>query len=638
MFNLPINQKWTFPSNNYGQVIGINDSGIETFAGTRIKSLAREICQNSVDARLDYKLPTRVEFSTFEIDPHTIPDFATLEDALKRSLDFWGSLKAQKAKEFFEKALQMISAKSLVCLRISDYNTFGLRGSHAECQTPWCDLTKSAGASDKSGGGGGSFGIGKFAPFACSTLRTVFYSTYADDDVSASQGVARLTSFRNKNNEITQGIGFYGNEKNSPMYAQYSLDPDYVRKDGETGTDIFILGFTEEAGWKDKLVASILDSFLYAVYSCALTVDVDGITIDKDSLPCLMESYKSYLKEHADEYYQTLVNDKLAKTFTREYSDEPETAGTLTLRLMIMPGFCRHVAMIRKNGMKIMDKDRISSLIPFAGTLLIEGEAINSYLLNLENPQHLRWEMDRAKNRAQLERLNRFFMKFIKASLNEMRDDDTEDSLDPSVGEYLSANDSEEASNEEHAEGINDAIKAINVHTTKVMPKPSDTATEEYTGQTLVEAEDGDIFVTDLPGDGGSGSDGNGGHGGQGGGKNPGNGSGDEPTEHKKKLSSIPPANVRNMIRNKEAGEYTIVFTPLISAESGILEVFMSAESQNYEALIKNATCKECPNLKFSQNQIKELVFTAGKPLRIDIQLDYYDYCSMEVKAYGNQV
>ena len=82
----------------------------------------------------------------------------------------------------------------------------------------------------------------------------------------------------------------------------------------------------------------------------------------------------------------------------------------------------------------------------------------------------------------------------------------------------------------------------------------------------------------------------------------------------------------------------TIVFTPMISAQNGIMDVFMSAESQNYEASIVSATCASCPDLKISNNRISNLVFTANQPLRIDIQLDYHDYCSMEVKAYGNQV
>lgn len=44
--------EWNFPSNNHGKVKGISDSGVETFQGTPLKSLAREICQNSLDAAI----------------------------------------------------------------------------------------------------------------------------------------------------------------------------------------------------------------------------------------------------------------------------------------------------------------------------------------------------------------------------------------------------------------------------------------------------------------------------------------------------------------------------------------------------------------------------------------------------------
>ena len=110
------------------------------------------------------------------------------------------------------------------------------------------------------------------------------------------------------------------------------------------------------------------------------------------------------------------------------------------------------------------------------------------------------------------------------------------------------------------------------------------------------------------------------------------------PIEHPKKFVSVAASRIRNVIKDKSAGWYTIVFTPSISAENGIMDVFMSAESQNYEAAIINASCAECPHLKISKNRISNLTFTEKKPLRIEIQLDYHDYCSMEVKAYGNQV
>lgn len=635
MFNLM--QKWNFPSNNYGQILGIADSGIETFKGTPIKSLAREICQNSLDAALDNNEPTRIEFKAFEIDPRQIPDYTNLEDALKRALDFWSQQQSDKAKTFFKKALEVIHKPAITCLRISDFNTSGLVGSREEYNSPWCNLTKSSGASDKSGSNGGSFGIGKFAPYACSALRTVFYSTIDKDDVCASQGVSRLTSFKNKKNEITQGTGFYGNDKNSPMYKQYSLDPAYSRNAENFGTDIYITAFTGDKGWQHQMVASVLDGFLYAIYNGTLVVDVDGIIISKDTLADLMISHKEYFNEHADEYYQALTDEKLARTFIKELTDDPEVIGKLTLRLIIMPSFSRRVAMIRQTGMKIKDKGNINGLIPFAGTLFIEGDAINSYLRSLENPQHIEWEVERAENKSKANRLLKTLLHFIKASLDEMKNDESEEAIDPTVGEYLSASDFEQSPNQERAEILQDSIKDIKIRVTEVAPKPSDASTGEA-GRTLIDDDDGDVFITDLPGEGGSGSQGQEGHGGNGGGNNPGDGGGDIPVEHRKKLSAISAVSVRNMVRNKTTGEYTIVFIPTSSATNGILEVFMSAESQNYEATIVAASCSECPDLKFEKNRINNLTFTEKKAIRINIQFDYHDYCSLEVKAYGNQV
>ena len=70
--------KWSFPSNSDGLIFGIADSGVETFKGTPIKSLAREICQNSIDANLENGQPTRIEFELFDLPVKDIPDFAGL--------------------------------------------------------------------------------------------------------------------------------------------------------------------------------------------------------------------------------------------------------------------------------------------------------------------------------------------------------------------------------------------------------------------------------------------------------------------------------------------------------------------------------------------------------------------------------
>lgn len=296
--------------------------------------------------------------------------------------------------------------------------------------------------------------------------------------------------------------------------------------------------------------------------------------------------------------------------------------------------------MIRQPGMKIKDKGNISGIIPFAGTLFIEGTAINSYLRDLENPQHLEWEIGRIEDKekkSKAKRLLSTLTRFIKASLDEMQNDDSEDALDPTVGEYLSAVDCDESPNQDQTERILDRIEDIKVRVTEIVQKPLDLPTGN-TGINLIDDESGDSVVTDLPGEGGSGNKGQGGHGGNGGGDAPGDGGGNDPIEHRKKLAPIPAVSIRNIIRNKKTGEYTIVFTPSTSATNGILEVFMSAESQNYEAVIVAVSCPDCPTLKYEKNKIIGLIFTEKKALRVDIQLDYRDFCSLEVKAYGSQI
>lgn len=630
-------QSWNFPSNNYGQIFGIADSGVETFNGTPMKSLAREICQNSIDANLKDGQPTRIEFVPFEIQPKDIPGFNDLTDAFRRSLKFWSLQKSTKAKNFFSCAIAAAGKPKIMCLRISDFNTTGLTGSTEEYNSPWCNLTKSTGASDKSGTNGGSFGIGKFAPYACSQFRTVFYSTADSTGVCAYQGVARLTSFKNKNGETTQGTGFYGNDKNVPVPAQISLDPNFSRDKKNSGTDIFILGFNGENDWKHKMVASILDGFLHAIYTGNLIVNVAGIEVSKDTLPELMESHKAYFEEHADEYYQALTADeKISPTFTKEITDSG-MRGKITLRLMIMPDMHRRVAMVRQTGMKIKDKGNINGLIPFAGLLYIEGDELNGYLRNLENPQHLEWEIERAENKPQARQLLASFTKFIKEKLDELKNDDSEEALDPSVGEFLSADQEEEKKDEEMAENLNDTIKNIEVHQAPRSPKPSSSQTAG-SGTTEVDDPEGDIIVDDIPGEGGRDGDGQGGNGSGGGGHGTGTGGGDEPVEHRKSLSSIAPTKSRVVCTDKSNGQYVVTFVPVATATNGVLDLYMSAESQNYNASIVSVSCDSFPDITFKDNRVMGLIFTEGTPIKLKVQLNYHDYCSMEVKAYGNKV
>ena len=627
--------EWRFPSNDYGQIFGIADSGVETFKGTPMKSLAREICQNSIDAGVDNQT-VNVEFQTFQIKRDAVPHFDQLMDAFHCAEEFWSVQHSQKAVKFFKNAQKAGQKEYIRCLRISDFHTSGLTGSDQDYNSPWCNLTKSTGASDKSGTAGGSFGIGKFAPFACSDFRTVFYSTLDKDGIKAYQGVARLTSFKKDDGTVTQGTGFYGLEKNMPVRDQIFLDPRFMRPDGMSGTDIYILGFDPDEDWVTQMVVSVLDGFLYAVFSGRLIVRIEDIEISKDHLPKLMEQYKDKFKEHADEYYQVLCADEKS---CPEYQLDVDGLGTAHLKILISPGLWHRVALVRGTGMKIMDRGYISNIIPFAGIMYIEGDALNTFLRSLENPQHTKWETDRADDKKKAKKITQKLYGFIRSCFNEQKKEGGGAPLDPAVGQYLAAED--EGKQENREETLTDVIREVTLTPRTVRP-PADSGAPSENPDTGVKAGEndpkGNETSTGLPGEGSGRGSGNG-NGSGGGGSDEGPGPGTHPVDHKQKIVYIRPSKKRAVCKSRKTGEYQIFYTPAVSAANGYLEVFIAAESGDYSTDAVSASLSDGTPLKVEQNRITGLTFEAGKPLKINLKLDFGgDYCSMEVKGYGHTV
>ena len=63
------NIRWDFPSLGTGNEQGFSNAAIETFKGSElIDNLAREICQNSLDAKLNDTLPVIVRFDLKNYD------------------------------------------------------------------------------------------------------------------------------------------------------------------------------------------------------------------------------------------------------------------------------------------------------------------------------------------------------------------------------------------------------------------------------------------------------------------------------------------------------------------------------------------------------------------------------------------
>lgn len=430
--------KWNFPLYNYGRRQGISDSGVETFRGDRYKHLAKEICQNSLDAAKDKNQIVKVEFEKLYIKEEDIPGYIryieVFEQCYKTSRDGSG-----KVKNFFNYTREVLNKKTIPVLRISDFNTIGLVGSKEERDTPWNDLIKAVGISNKEGEAGGSFGIGKYAAFACSNLRTIFYSTYDIDGINAYQGVVEVINFEDVDGKEKDGEGYFGiGNKNEPIFERLVLDKNFNRNDS-TGTDIYVIAFIEQEDWVESITYAVVDSFLIAIYNGKLEVKIGDVLINKDTLENIIENKIDYNKlgisKSPLDFYRVLTSEEtVVKSFSL-HEHKGDYLGEFKLYLLIDNDLTtRRVLMARVNGMKVFEQGRFPRGIPFSGICILQDKGINNYFRQMETPEHDAWKADQySEDPKEIKKANETrltLIRTIKDELNEMAAETTLDETD----------------------------------------------------------------------------------------------------------------------------------------------------------------------------------------------------------------
>ena len=389
--------KWNFPANSDGQIRGWSEAGIQTFTGNKTAALAREICQNSLDAAIG-EHAVYVTFSRQTISTKKIPGYEDFKKILLACKDYWKE--NLNTADDLNNAIEQINKPTNFVLRASDFFTTGLDNPYnSSSWQGWNSLIKVDGGANKTGDSAGSFGIGKNAPFANSHYRMVFYRTLNRNLERAAQGVARLVTFE-KNGNATTGVGYFGNpNKNQPVEKISELDRLCERKCQKdfVGTDIFIFGFNGKETWKDDVYVELIENFLMSIYWGKLAVKVQNEDEQEDlthkTLGKFIQTYKENLK-NANSYYKVLTAKEVeVKNFSKNFHD----LGTLKLQVIVdeKENLNRKVLVVRKSGMKIFDMDRISRSISFSGILTLEGYELNEFFRQMETPTHDKWEPNR---------------------------------------------------------------------------------------------------------------------------------------------------------------------------------------------------------------------------------------------------
>ncbi|GEM_PF-4120548 len=390
--------KWKFPSAGGGNISGLNDTGITQFKSVPIQSVTKETLQDSLDARESSNKPAIVKFSVFKIIRDELPDAIGLENIFKLGKDYWSGHNQLEAEQFFLKGLATLQEDEIKVMAIQDYNTKGLSnigGENGLNSGGWMALVRSTGITEKGPMSSGSYGIGKHAPFAASYLQTVMYGTVNEEDKFGFQGVSKIASFLDDEDDITQGTGYYGYavEKDFKPIMEVDNIPDVFRRT-RRGTDKFIIGFADVKDWKYKVLKEAISSFMLAISEGHLEVHIEDKILNSETLN---HEIKNIAEIEPDnillQYYEALTHPeskKVSKKFLTDEGKEEE----IELYLIAREGFQKKIVLYRGTGMQIYDRGHFRTPIEFAGVLVVKGSRLNAILRKMEPPTHDKWDPD----------------------------------------------------------------------------------------------------------------------------------------------------------------------------------------------------------------------------------------------------
>lgn len=428
---------WRCPNNNAGEGFGFNESGMEHFAGDPFSAIAREITQNTNDA--GSVKPAFLQFKTIKVPKSCFPNRSEFVEILEKCRVAAGE-ESQKAITFFDNALRKIEEDEITFLVARDKNTTGIIGP-CERGTAYHAFMKSTGTSKKADiSSGGSFGIGKNAPFAISDFHTIFVHTRYEDGNGQIrqlvQGKSILISHGHKGTEFTNNAYWGDKESFGPLVDGSAELPNWVvnpfdeeNQENTTGTCIFVPGFREVRNWDKIITAYIIQNFFGAVYKRELVVEVGEYSIDENTISDLFrnEEIQQAVADYPNQPEAFLDSrtyfECMSSQDTIHETSQQQHLGKTNVGILLGEGYRRKVAFIR-NGMLITDNlhglRRFPGMKPFVAVVQCQSTAGNALFKEMEPPRHdefqperLPTESERRKGRVALKQLSEFVRKHL---------------------------------------------------------------------------------------------------------------------------------------------------------------------------------------------------------------------------------
>ena len=391
---------WKFQPNEDGTSQGWNDSTIAQFKSNRLESLTRETIQNSLDARREPSKPVIVEFQEQSKKVDEIPNSSTLRSILGLCEKEKDTQNPDMVREL-SLAIKSLNQPKVSVLSIADYNTTGMDGP-CEPGNPFYNYVKAVGQSGGSTARAGSHGLGKGAPLACSTLRSIIVATKWKGKKGVEgllQGRAVLMSFR-KGQKIYKGTGYWGDEQGYQAVAPDAVPEKYqwLIRDS-IGTTVHLLGWTSGKNWRELIIGYAISSFFAAFERNGLVLrvgdqEVNGSNIEElansDAVRSAIRSEKK--EEKLDDAICYLGCLKDNEDVIKEES-QLMPLGRTSIRLRIYEKAPRKIALIR-NDMLITEsipgfwKRVPTKLGDFVGVVEVLDPEGSKLIRSMEPPAH----------------------------------------------------------------------------------------------------------------------------------------------------------------------------------------------------------------------------------------------------------
>ena len=395
---------WKFLSRGRGETEGYSNGGLAEFKGNPLQALAREVCQNSLDAADGSGKPVIVEFKSYRMPIYEFSGMKDMYKVIHACSDFWKGKGDVNTMTFLKRANECLNNATgkFTVLRVSDYNTTGVKGAFSdEDITPWGSLVKGNAFSVKADekNAAGSYGIGKAAPFVSSYFQTVFYRTFDQEGTRAALGVARLMAHDSISyvpqgeDSVRRSVGYFGaDDLGFPSISIKELDELNDRE--ECGTDLFIPGFTGDTSdekWVKEILKEVVENFLYSIFTGKLEVRIEKRVLSQNNLGPMIDFIGS---KDAKIFYEVIRNNPEVKELSRSFHN----LGTLRLRLLYAQDLNKKILVVRNSGMKITRISQLPRMISYSGFLELQGSDLNEFFRAMENPRHDAWEPKRHEN------------------------------------------------------------------------------------------------------------------------------------------------------------------------------------------------------------------------------------------------